>query len=65
MCGCDNLIKAINTYIEKADGDLADAIGKEGYAKPCRTMTFERDLEDDVAAVLLDQTNYFTKHIEQ
>ena len=31
---CDRLTKAIDAYIRKADNNLSDQLGKEGYAKP-------------------------------
>lgn len=30
-CYCDRLVKAIDNYIQKADNDLSDLLGKEGY----------------------------------
>lgn len=49
MCmNCAPLIKAIDAYIAKADGDLADALGKEGYAKPKKTLKYAQDIEDGV-----------------
>ena len=32
-CYCDRLVKAIDNYIQKADNDLSDLLGKEGYCQ--------------------------------
>lgn len=59
MCmNCQPLIKAIDAYIQKADGELADALEEEGYAKPKRTLDYLEDMEEQVAAVLLTETDY-------
>lgn len=59
MCvECRPLIKAIDAYIQKADGDLADALEDEGYVKPKRTLDYLEDMEEQVAAALLAETDY-------
>lgn len=65
MCHCDALIKAIDRYIAKADGDLADALGKEGYQKPKKTVKYATEIEDEVAEALLDETDYFVENFEK
>lgn len=66
MClQCKALIKAIDAYIEKADGDLADALGQEGYAKPKRTLKYAKEIEDGVAEALLEETDYFVAEAEK
>lgn len=66
MCmNCAPLIKAIDAYIAKADGDLADALGKEGYAKPKKTLKYAQDIEDGVAEVLVEETDYFIAEAEK
>lgn len=60
-CYCDRLVKAIDNYIQKADNDLSDLLGKEGYAKPKKTLQYAKDLEDDVADILTEETDYFVR----
>ena len=65
MCVCSGLIKAIDAYIEKANGDLADALGKEGYEKPKKTVKYVESIEDDVADALVEETDYFVAEAEK
>lgn len=66
MClNCEPLIKAIDAYIEKADNDLADALGAEGYAKPKKTLKYAQEIEDGVAEALLEETDYFIAEAEK
>lgn len=66
MCmNCAPLIKAIDAYIAKADGDLADALDKEGYAKPKKTLKYAQDIEDGVAEALVEETDYFIAEAEK
>lgn len=66
MClECRPLLKAIDAYLAKADDDLADALGEEGYAEPERTLEYSRKIEDDVAEVLLEETDYFLEEAEK
>ena len=39
-CYCDRITKAIDAYIRKADNDLSKQLGKEGYAKPKKTLQY-------------------------
>lgn len=66
MCmKCEALIKAIDAYIEKADNDLSDQLGAEGYAKPKKTLKYAQEIEDGVAEALIDETDYFVKAAEK
>lgn len=66
MCmRCGPLIKAIDAYLAKADGDLADALEAEGYAEPQATLGYLQDIEDGVAEALLDETDYFLAEAEK
>ncbi len=55
---CRPLLKAIDAYLQKADGDLADALEEEGYVKPKKTLDYLEDMEEQVAAALLAETDY-------
>ena len=51
MClKCGPLIKAIDAYIEKADGGLSDALKEEGYTKAKKTVKYIEDMEDGCPA---------------
>lgn len=66
MCmACQPLIKAIDAYLAKADGDLADALEAEGYAEPQATIDYMQGIEDDVAEALVDETDYFVAEAEK
>ena len=66
MCmACQPLIKAINAYLAKADGDLADALKAEGYAEPQATIGYMQGIEDDVAEALVEETDYFLAEAEK
>ena len=66
MCmACQPLIKAIDAYLAKADGDLADALEAEGYAEPQATIVYMQDIEDDVAEALVEETDYFLAEAEK
>ncbi len=66
MClNCKPLIKAINAYLEKADGGLADALEEEGYAKPKKTVKYVSEIEDGVAEALLEETDYILSEAEK
>ena len=66
MCiECGPLIKAIDAYIARADDGLADALGAEGYLKPKKTVKYVQDVEDGVAEVLLDETDYILEEAEK
>ena len=66
MClDCAPLLKAIDAYLAKADGDLADALEAEGYAEPQTTISYIQDIEDGVAEALIDETDYFVAEAEK
>lgn len=66
MClECKPLIKAIDAYIKKADGSLADALGAEGYIKPKKTLKYAQDIEDGVAEALTEETDYIVAEAEK
>ena len=66
MCmACQPLIKAIDAYLAKADGDLADALDAEGYAEPQETIGYMQGIEDDVAEALVEETDYFLAEAEK
>lgn len=59
MCmECSPLIKAIDSYIRKADDDLKNALEEEGYAEPEETVEEIQETEDRVAEALFDETDY-------
>lgn len=66
MClRCGALIKAIDAYLAKADDDLSDALGDEGYINPSGTVNAMSDLEEKVAAALTEETEYILGEAEQ
>ena len=66
MClKCGPLIKAIDAYIEKADGDLSDTLKEEGYTKAKKTVKYIKDMEDGVSEALLDETDYIVGEVEK
>lgn len=66
MCmACQPLVKAIDAYLAKADGDLADALDAEGYAEPQATIGYMQGIEDDVAEALVEETDYFLAEAEK
>ena len=65
MCDYRPLIKAIDAYIAKADNDLADALGDEGYAEPKKTLEYAQSIEDDVAEALTAETDYIVAEAEK
>ena len=59
MCmECSPLIKAIDSYIRKADDDLKNVLEEEGYAEPEETVEEIQETEDRVAEALFDETDY-------
>lgn len=66
MCmECRPLIKAIDAYLAKVNSDLADELGAEGYLEPEKTLDYIQNIEDSVATVLLDETDYILEEIEK
>lgn len=62
---CRPLIKAIDSYIAKADEKLTETLGDEGYAKPKKSFQYIKDIEDSAAEALIDETNYFVSETEK
>ncbi len=60
MCNCEALTRAIDRYIEKADGDLEDTLAAEGYAASKKTVKAAKQIEDEVADALIEETELFT-----
>ena len=66
MCwNCGPLIKAIDAYIQKADGGLSEELGAQGYVKPKKTVKYVSELEDGVAEALLEETDYILAEAEK
>lgn len=66
MCmNCEPLLKAIDAYIAKADDDLEEELADEGYAKPKKTIEYASDIEEKIAEVLLEETDYFIAEAEK
>lgn len=55
---CKPLIKAIDRYLKKADDDFAEQLENEGYIEPKETVEIINGLEDDVAGILIEETDY-------
>lgn len=62
-CGCLQLIKAIDRYIEKADNDLSKTLDDAGFVNAEDSVDSIADLEDKLAEVLTDQTTDIEKTI--
>jgi hypothetical protein len=66
MClQCQPLLKAIDAYLQKADGDLEDTLEDEGYQQPKKTLKYANKIEEDLAEALVDETDYFVKEAEK
>ena len=55
-CGCQDLIRAIDRYIKKADEDLSALLENAGFANPKDSVESVSGLEDELAGILSDQT---------
>ena len=65
MCSCFSpLLKAIDVYLAKADGDLKDELDAEGYAESGGTVDAISRLEDSVAAALVEETELFRNGLD-
>lgn len=62
---CEPLIKAIDHFIEKADSNLTETLGDEGYTEPEKTVEYITGLEDDVAEALTEETAYIIAEAEK
>ncbi len=62
---CEPLIKAIDNYIAKADKNLTEVLGDEGFAKPKKSFQYIKDIEDSAAEALMEETDYFVSEAEK
>lgn len=65
MCGCRNLIKAIDAYIAKEDKNLADELGEAGFTEPEKTVKEISELEDSLTEALEQEMKYFKRKSKQ
>ena len=66
MCvNCRPLIKAIDAYIQKVDNDLSDELEMQGFLESEKTVEYIQDIEDGVAEVLLEETDYILSEAEK
>ncbi len=66
MClNCKPLIKAIDRYIAKADEKLVNMFEEEGRAEPEKTVEYMSEIEEETAAALVSETEYFISEIEK
>ena len=66
MCRrCQGLVDAIDRYIAKADDELADSLEIEGYEIPKKTLKYAKSIEDEVAGILLDETDLFVAKMSE
>lgn len=65
MCQCDKLLKAIDNYIKKADGDLEDALSAEGYVEPKKTVKRASKIEDAITEALEEESTLFIESAER
>ena len=66
MClNCKPLIKAIDRYIAKADKNLENMFEEEGRAEPEKTVEYMSEIEEETAAALVSETEYFISEIEK
>lgn len=64
MCQYNDLIKAIDQYIAKADKELEDKLTEEGYTSPKETVKEINKIEDAVSDSLDSQTELFTDSLK-
>jgi hypothetical protein len=60
----EDLIKALDAYISKADDDLTDKLNEEGYAKAAETVENINALEDAIAEILEEELEYYLGELE-
>lgn len=60
----EELLKAIDVYISKADDDLVDKLKEEGYINALETVEDINSLEDTIADILEDELQYFLGELE-
>ena len=63
MCHCGALVKAIDVWLRKADGDLEEELEEAGYADAGGTVAEMGALEEAVAEALLEETAYFLEEL--
>lgn len=62
---CADLEAAITRYIEKADDDMSDELGKAGYVDPDGTVNKIDDLEGDLEDALDEETDEIVNDLGQ
>lgn len=65
MYDCTRLVKAIHTYLIKADDDLKQALEDAGFADPTETVKEIDTLESGVTHALQQQTDYVNQKMRQ
>lgn len=66
MCwNCRPLIKAIDSFIKKADDSLSDELEDQGYVEPKQTIKYIQDIEEGVEQALLEETDYILEEAEK
>lgn len=62
---CKSLLKAIDTYLAKADEDLEETLDDEGRVYPDRTVKDINALEELMATALVEETALYIKEIQK
>lgn len=66
MCKeCQELIKTIDAYIEKADRKLEEQLKAHKYIKPKETLQYARNVEEGVAGLIDRQTEEFISALHE
>jgi len=65
MPSCDRLLKAIEAYLEKADDDLAGALGEAGFIDSKKTVSATGALEENLANTLKLETARITAKVKE
>lgn len=65
MANADELLSALNEYIEKADDALEKTLKTEGYANPRESVEAINDFQEEVAALLEEQTKDLANTLEE
>ncbi len=64
MSEYDPLIKAIDRYLAKADDDLKDTLGEEGYIDPDATVDAINSFEDSLTDALEEERDHYIDRIK-
>jgi len=64
-CKCGALVKAIDAYLQKADGDLGEALQDAGFISSADTVAAISELEERIAEALKDQTGRVLGAVER